>query len=105
MDLCDIHVGEKYILNVNEYVNMDYDIPHWMSQFADAHYEELPVVVEELDDGDMLDVLILPSYDDLPLTPNPYVHLWWVCSECLHELCTQPAFQNSEDLDELFENM
>ena len=105
MDLCDIHIGEKYILNVNEYTEMDFDTADWMDQFADAHYVELPVVVERIDDGDMLDVLIIPSYDDLPLIPNHDAHSWWVCSECLHALYTQPAFQNSEELDTMFSEM
>lgn len=105
MDLRDIHVGGKYILNVNEYANMDYDVADWMSRFADAHYGELPVVVDRIDEGDVLDVLIFPSYDDLPLIPDRYEHCWWVRSKCLHELCTKPAFQNSEELDTMFSEM
>lgn len=103
MDLCDIHIGEKYILNVDEYANMDFNVASWMSRLANARYGELPVVVKEIDDsGDLLDVLILPSYDDLPIIPNRDEHYWWVNSKCLHELCTKPALQNSKELDTMF---
>ena len=102
MDLCDIYVGGKYTLNVNEYTKMDFSAADWMSQFADEH-GEVPVVASEIDEGDMLDVLIFPSYDDLPIIPNKSDQLWWVSSECLRKMCTE--FHISDDLDSLFKDM
>lgn len=62
MDLCDIHVGEKYILNVNEYTEMDFDAADWMSRFADAHYGELLVVVERIDSVRECEVMLAKLY-------------------------------------------
>lgn len=107
MDLCNIRIGGKYILNVNEYIKMSFRAPDWMFRFSDE-YGDVPVVVDMIDKGGALDVLIFPSYDDLPIIPNKSDQLWWVCSECLRTNYLQSlrsAFQNSEDLDELFENM